>query len=151
MHPQIKDPLLFAEKIYDITHYALLGEIVLDVLQGILLDLDTTARSIHANAFHETKLTLSKMRANLKYVFAAISTLNKDMLSETRAGQFDKAYISDVINDYIRCFSPSASYTDETLETLLANTTTAFEMNKRSASHREEYIRQYAEEIKNKM
>lgn len=131
---------LFAEKMYNIHNYAFLAEAVLDVLQGILLDIDTNARAIHANAFHETKLTFKKMRDNLQYVFGAIATLNKNMNAETRAGELDKVGLSDAINEYISCFSPRGDFSSEALETLLANTTKTFIAVKAFANDKEKRI-----------
>lgn len=149
MTPQIKnkDTLFLAEKLFNLKRYEIIAQIVMDVLQGIILDLDTNARAIHGIAVHETKLTLKKMRENLRYVSGAIDKLNATMSADMRSGQFDKAYISDIINDYIRLFSPAADYSDKAYETLIAAVTMAFQENKRFAAHQDEFIHKYAKRL----
>lgn len=149
MTPQIKnkDTLFLAEKLFNLKRYENIAQIVMDVLQGIILDLDTNARAIHGIAVHETKLTLKKMRENLRYVSGAIDKLNATMSAEMRSGQSDKAYISDVVNDFIRLFSPAADYSDKAYEALIAAVTVAFEENKRFAAHQDEFIQEYAKKL----
>lgn len=149
MTPQIKnkDTLFLAEKLFNLKRYENIAQIVMDVLQGIILDLDTNARAIHGIAVHETKLTLKKMRENLRYVSGAIDKLNATMSAEMRSEQSDKAYISDIINDYIRLFSPAADYSDKAYEALIAAVTIAFEENKRFAAHQDEFIHKYANRL----
>lgn len=119
--------LEYSERVYELTHYQLLFAILLDIMQSVLIDMDASAAKLGSTLTYSAKLTVSRMRQNMKSVFSAISTLNTTANAKIRQGYPDMADISDAINDFVRLFYPNADYTDDDRETLAVNVIRAFE------------------------